>query len=104
MIPSLASQGLLSVCTGPNSVPAVAATPMGDRAKTRMLSVHACGFGKGVTLGGTLYANVIEPPAVGLPSTAYHWRSSGVVVTPAHVEGTKVRPWSDERAVAKLAA
>jgi len=49
------------------------------------------------------YAMNRLPPLVGSPSTAYHCRSTTTLGTPVHVP-TKVVPWSEERAVEKLAA
>src|ERR1700694_4704434 len=99
MIPSLPSQGWFRVWAGPKTSPASAGAATGDRANTRMLLVQLCGFCRGVALGATLYVSVIEPPSSGSPSTAYHGRSFGVVVTAVQLGSVRVRPWSSERAV-----
>src|SRR2546427_6104079 len=109
MIPS--SHPCVSTCGAPNSSPAICgASASGERAKTSLLlraavaAVHAPSD-SGVAFGATLYARVIEPPASGSPSTAYHGRSSGAVSTDVQV-GSPVRvwPWSSERAVPWLAS
>src|ERR1700724_4534648 len=104
MIPP--SEPCVSSWGAPNTNPAVSgAFAKGERAKTSLLlraavdDVHAPSD-SGVAFGATLYARVIDPPAIGSPSTAYQGRSSGAVRTEAQA-GTAVSvwPWSADRAV-----
>src|ERR1700687_1466658 len=109
MIPSLHGS-LLTFWLGPKRMPALAGSikcvtgfGAGDRANTtRLLVPQLVGSGTPTRFGAKSYVSVSEPPLVGLPSTAYHWRSTGAIGVDTHVD-VNVRPWLPERAVLKLA-
>src|SRR2546428_14079369 len=87
-----------STWTGANSRPAAA--PGRDRAKTRSLLTAQLGLGTGVGFGTRSKVREIEPPSIGLPSTADPCRSMGATATPAH-SAQYAFPWSPCRALLK---